>query len=48
MNPYDIKYLLSLLLEERNRLIEESIALASDEDFEVFEAYEEEAIDESE
>jgi hypothetical protein len=37
--------LLTLPEEERNRIIEESFRLAQDEDFETFEAYSEEPLD---
>lgn len=39
---YSAEELLKLPLEERERLVAESLALAADEDFEIFEAYSEE------
>jgi hypothetical protein len=42
---YTARELLALPKEERERLVAQSIALATDEDFEIFEAYSEENID---
>jgi hypothetical protein len=43
---YSARELLKLPPAERDRLVAEALAKAADEDFEVFEAYSEEALDE--
>lgn len=42
---YSARELMKLPLEERQRLVEASLAAAADEDFEIFEAYTEETFD---
>jgi hypothetical protein len=44
---YSARELMKLPPEERERLVQAAFALAAEEDFEVFEAYSQEALDDS-
>jgi len=44
---YSARDLMKLPLEQRERIIAEAFACAAEEDFEIFEAYSEENLDES-
>ena len=45
--PYTARELMRLPLEERNAILQAQVAQAADEDFETFEAYSEEDLDDT-